>query len=84
MKYRPEIDGLRAFAVLGVVLYHVGFSWTGSQLLTGGYIGVDVFFVVSGYLITSILLAAESQQRFSLAHFYERRVRLHNSGRRLS
>ena len=52
MKYRPEIDGLRAFAIIPVILYHAGF-----QLFGGGYVGVDVFFVISGYLITSIIVA---------------------------
>ena len=51
MKYRAEIDGLRALAVLPVILFHAGFS-----LFSGGFVGVDVFFVVSGYLITSILI----------------------------
>ena len=52
MKYRAEIDGLRALAVVPVMLFHGGFS-----SFSGGYIGVDIFFVISGYLITSILLA---------------------------
>ena len=51
MKYRPEIDGMRAFAVIAVVLFHAGFS-----TLSGGFIGVDVFFVISGYLITTIIV----------------------------
>lgn len=70
MSYRPEIDGLRAIAVLAVILFHAGFDWIG-----GGYIGVDVFFVISGYLITTILINDLAQQRFSLVGFYERRVR---------
>lgn len=52
MQYRREIDGLRAVAVLPVILFHAGFS-----VFSGGYVGVDVFFVISGYLITSILIA---------------------------
>jgi peptidoglycan/LPS O-acetylase OafA/YrhL len=68
--YRPEIDGLRAVAVLPVILFHAGFSW-----FSGGYVGVDVFFVISGYLITSIILDDLHQGTFSLAHFYERRAR---------
>ncbi|SNR88656.1 Peptidoglycan/LPS O-acetylase OafA/YrhL, contains acyltransferase and SGNH-hydrolase domains [Methylobacillus rhizosphaerae] len=70
MKYRREVDGLRAIAVLAVVFFHAGFSG-----FSGGYIGVDVFFVISGYLITSILLNELEQQRFSIINFYERRAR---------
>lgn len=70
MKYRPEIDGLRAFAVIPVILFHAGFTF-----FSGGYLGVDVFFVISGYLITSILLSDLAQDKFSLANFYERRAR---------
>lgn len=68
--YRAEIDGLRALAVVPVVFFHAGIPG-----FSGGYIGVDVFFVISGYLITSILLADMSQGRFSLIGFYERRAR---------
>ncbi len=68
--YRPDIDGLRAVAVLGVIGFHAGFQW-----ITGGYVGVDVFFVISGFLITGILRRELSLGRFSLARFYERRVR---------
>ncbi len=70
MKYRPEIDGLRAVAVVPVILFHAGF-----QPFGGGFVGVDVFFVISGYLITSIILAEMAGGTFSLAGFYERRVR---------
>ena len=70
MKYRPEIDGLRALAVLPVILYHGGFSQFG-----GGFLGVDVFFVLSGYLITSILCEEHSNGTFSIKRFYERRAR---------
>ncbi len=70
MKYRPEIDGLRALAVIPVILYHAGF-----KLFSGGYVGVDVFFVISGYLITSIILAELEVGTFSLMNFYERRAR---------
>ncbi|MBL0314132.1 MAG: acyltransferase [Holophagaceae bacterium] len=69
-KYRPDIDGLRALAVLGVVLYHSGLS-----LMSGGYVGVDVFFVISGYLITSILLRQMEGGTLSLNAFYVRRIR---------
>ena len=70
MLYRAEIDGLRAVAVATVVLYHAG-----SRLFSGGYIGVDIFFVISGFLITSIILADLNENRFSLKNFYERRCR---------
>lgn len=68
LSYRPEIDGLRAVAVLAVVLNHTSFC-------PGGYVGVDVFFVISGYLITSILLRSIAADEFSLWDFWERRVR---------
>ena len=70
LKYRPEIDGLRAVALLPVIFFHAGF-----ELFSGGFVGVDVFFVVSGYLITSILLSQMDNGRFNLLHFYERRAR---------
>ncbi len=70
MKYRTEIDGLRAIAVLPVILFHAGF-----ELFSGGFVGVDVFFVISGYLITTILLDDLEKNRFSLSNFYERRAR---------
>ncbi|OED49402.1 hypothetical protein AB838_06930 [Rhodobacteraceae bacterium (ex Bugula neritina AB1)] len=69
-QYRPEIDGLRAIAVGAVILFHAGFG-----LFSGGYIGVDVFFVISGYLITGILLNDLKKDRFSIWQFYERRAR---------
>jgi len=67
--YRPDIDGLRAVAVLLVLLYHTGFP------VTGGYVGVDVFFVISGYLITGIVWADVREQRFSFKSFYLRRIK---------
>ncbi|RTR32622.1 acyltransferase family protein [Shewanella atlantica] len=70
MKYRPEIDGLRALAVVPVILFHAGF-----HSFSGGFVGVDVFFVISGYLITSIILAELEDGRFSIVNFYERRAR---------
>ena len=70
MKYRPEIDGLRSVAVLPVILFHAGFS-----LFSGGYVGVDVFFVISGYLITTILISERENGTYSLLGFYERRAR---------
>src|SRR4051812_23452387 len=68
--YRPDIDGLRAFAVLAVVLYHAF-----PKVVRGGYVGVDVFFVISGFLISSILFTELSEGRFSFATFYGRRIR---------
>jgi peptidoglycan/LPS O-acetylase OafA/YrhL len=70
MKYRPEIDGLRALALLAVIFYHAGFDW-----FRGGFVGVDVFFVISGFLITSIIITAQTEGTFSLIEFYERRAR---------
>lgn len=70
MNYRREIDGLRALAVLPVLLFHAGF-----QPFSGGYVGVDIFFVISGYLITSIIIAELNTGNFSITKFYERRAR---------
>ena len=70
MQYRREIDGLRALAVMPVLLFHAGF-----QRFSGGYIGVDIFFVISGYLITSIIIGELHTGTFSIAKFYERRAR---------
>lgn len=70
MDYRREIDGLRALAVLPVILFHAGFD-----LFSGGFVGVDVFFVISGYLITKIILSELEQEKFSILNFYERRAR---------
>lgn len=69
MKYRADIDGLRSVAVIPVILFHMGFSW-----INGGYFGVDVFFVISGFLITSILLTKISAGTFSMKDFWLRRV----------
>jgi len=74
--YRPEIDGLRAVAVGVVILYHARIYLSGQQLFKGGFIGVDVFFVISGYLITSIILKELlTKGSFSFMYFYERRIR---------
>ena len=74
--YRPEIDGLRAIAVSAVILYHSQITIFGQQPFKGGFIGVDIFFVISGYLITSIILKELiTAGSFSFKHFYERRIR---------
>jgi peptidoglycan/LPS O-acetylase OafA/YrhL len=70
MKYRAEIDGLRAIAVTAVILFHAKF-----KIVSGGFLGVDIFFVISGYLITTILLDDIENHTFSFGKFYERRVR---------
>ena len=70
LKYRAEIDGLRALAVMPVIFFHAGF-----ELFSGGFVGVDVFFVISGYLITTILIEDIENKRFSILNFYERRAR---------
>lgn len=70
MTYRAEIDGLRAIAVIPVILFHAGFS-----LFKGGFVGVDIFFVISGYLITTIIYKEINTGTFSYLHFYERRIR---------
>ena len=75
MQYRPEIDGLRAIAVLAVLIYHAQFNFSGQLFFNGGFIGVDIFFVISGYLITFILLKNMKNGTFSFLGFYERRIR---------
>ena len=70
LEYRPEIDGMRAVAVVPVILFHAGVG-----IFSGGFIGVDIFFVISGYLITSILISELSAQEYSILKFYERRAR---------
>ena len=70
MKYRPEIDGLRALAIIPVILFHAEIG-----ILNAGYFGVDVFFVISGYLITSIILSESESGDFSFIKFYDRRAR---------
>jgi len=69
MKHRNDIDGLRALAVVPIVLFHAGFLW-----ISGGFVGVDVFFVISGYLITKILLKEMEEGTYSVAKFYQRRI----------
>ena len=70
MKYRKEIDGLRAITIIPVILFHAGF-----EIFEGGYVGVDVFFVISGYLITSLILKEKNEGDFNVLKFYERRAR---------
>jgi peptidoglycan/LPS O-acetylase OafA/YrhL len=70
MKYRADIDGLRSIAIIPVVLYHAGIS-----LFSGGFVGVDVFFVISGYLITSIILNDIEKDKFTITQFYFRRIK---------
>lgn len=70
IKYRPDIDGLRALAVIMVVLFHADI-----KPFKGGFVGVDIFFVISGYLITSLILKDLEKGEFSLLHFWERRIR---------
>ncbi|MEM8671745.1 MAG: acyltransferase [Planctomycetota bacterium] len=70
IEYRPEIDGLRAFAVIPVILFHFGADW-----IPGGFVGVDVFFVISGFLITSILKRDLENGTFSIRDFWARRIR---------
>src|SRR6056297_3589702 len=70
MQYRPDIDGLRAVAVIPVVFYHAGITG-----FSGGFVGVDVFFVISGYLIARIIYEEIVEGRFSILSFYERRAR---------
>lgn len=70
LSYRPDIDGLRAIAVMGVLVFHLNESWLG-----GGYVGVDVFFVISGFLMTSIIQRNLEKGSFSIIQFYERRIR---------
>mgnify|MGYP003303596985 CR=1 FL=1 len=76
LSYRPEIDGLRAIAVGVVILYHAQINILGHQPFKGGFIGVDIFFVISGYLITSIIFKELlTSGSFSFKYFYERRIR---------
>jgi peptidoglycan/LPS O-acetylase OafA/YrhL len=70
MIYRREIDGLRSVAVVPVILFHAGF-----EIFSGGFVGVDIFFVISGYLITSIIISEMENDKFNLLNFYERRAR---------
>lgn len=75
ISYRPEIDGLRAIAVISVVFYHAELNLFDQHLFKGGFLGVDIFFVISGFLITSIILKENEHNNFSLSNFYQRRFR---------
>ena len=75
MKYNPEIDYLRAFAVISVILYHFNINIFNLQIISGGFLGVDIFFVISGYLISSIIINDLKNNKFSIINFYERRAR---------
>lgn len=70
VKYRADIDGLRAVAVLSVIIFHINSQWLGA-----GFLGVDMFFVISGYLITSIIYREMEEERFSFTQFYSRRIK---------
>jgi len=74
--YRPEIDGLRTISVFAIIIYHANFVLFGHTLFQGGFIGVDIFFVISGYLITTLILKEICKNnQFSFKYFYERRIR---------
>ena len=74
--YRKDIEGLRAIAVLSVILYHTKFFFNDHEVFQGGFVGVDIFFVISGYLITSIIFSSvKNNDNFSIIYFYERRIR---------
>jgi len=70
LKYRPDIDGMRAIAVISVILFHFD-----NAILPGGFVGVDIFFVISGFLITSIIYREMLSGKFSFIEFYKRRIK---------
>ena len=70
LTYRPDIDGLRALAVLSVILFHIN-----PQYMPSGFLGVDIFFVISGFLITSIIYKEMAEGTFTFANFYNRRIK---------
>ena len=72
LNYRPEIDGLRALAIISVLIYHAKLEIFGKIIFTGGYLGVDIFFVISGFLITRLILHEKlTLNNFSFINFYE-------------
>ena len=76
LKYRPEIDGLRAISVIAVLIYHSDLTIFGKYFFNGGFIGVDIFFLISGYLIGSIIInELDSSGKFSYSKFLLRRIR---------
>lgn len=70
VKYRPDIDGLRALAVVAIVAFHLGMS-----RISGGFVGVDIFYVISGFLIGGIVIGELEKGTFSIGRFYQRRLR---------
>ncbi|MDA7638003.1 acyltransferase [Candidatus Pelagibacter sp.] len=76
LKYRAEIDGLRAIAVTSIIFYHAKISLYGKEFFSGGFLGIDIFFVISGYLISLLILTdLDSNNNFSFKLFYEKRIR---------
>ena len=73
--YRSEIDGLRAIAIVAVIIYHAEISLVGLKVFTGGYLGVDIFFVISGYIITKIIIKEYYEGKFNIKFFLYRRIR---------
>jgi peptidoglycan/LPS O-acetylase OafA/YrhL len=74
--YRPEVNGLRGIAVMGAVFYHAEMIFQSFRIFPGGFLGVDVFIVISGYLMTSIILKEyQTTQSFSFRNYYKRRIR---------
>ena len=70
LSYRPDIDGLRALAVISVILFHINPNY-----MPSGFLGVDIFFVISGFLITSIIYREMAEETFTFANFYNRRIK---------
>ena len=76
LKYRPEIDGLRAVSIISVILYHATLSFKDINIFEGGFLGVDIFFLISGFLITGILITnIKKEGRIDFKEFFERRIR---------
>ena len=73
--FRHDVNGLRSIAVISVLFYHAGLEIFNFNFLTGGFLGVDIFFVISGFLITRILVKNFKENTFSFLQFYERRIR---------